>query len=55
MVDLDSLNELERNGLELTEDGKISWNNNNPAHPRNWGPGRKAYNTGVILLLELIT
>ena len=46
---------LDSRGLELSEDGHIRWNKRNPAHPRNWKPGRKAYNTGVILFLELIT
>ena len=46
---------LDARGLELSDDGHIHWSKRNPAHPRNWKPGRKAYNTGVILFLELIT
>lgn len=46
---------LESHGLELTEDSFIRWNKRNPAHPRNWTAGTKAYNTGVILFLELTT
>lgn len=46
---------FESYGLELSEDGYIRWNNRCPAHPRNWTLWRKAYNTGVILFLELIT
>ena len=47
--------ELESHGLELADDGHVKWDRRNPAHPRNWTAGRKAYNTSVILLLELIT
>jgi hypothetical protein len=46
---------LESLGLELTEDGHIRWDKKNPAHPRNWTTWRKAYNTGVVLFLELVT
>jgi hypothetical protein len=42
-------------GSELTEDGHVRWDKKTPAHPRNWAAWRKAYNTIVILFLELIT
>ena len=42
-------------GVELTGDGDIGWDKQNPAHPRNWTAWKKGYNTGVILSLELIT
>lgn len=42
--------------LELTPDGKyVRWANTNPRHPRNWHPLRKAYDIGVIILLEFYT
>ena len=47
--------QLELHGLELSSDGHIKWMKTNPAHPRNWSATRKAYNTTVILLLELVT
>ena len=47
--------QLEEHGLDLAEDGYVRWNPSNPAHPRNWRSGRKAYDTGVIIFLELIT
>jgi hypothetical protein len=46
---------LGSHGLELTEDGHVRWDKKNPAHPRNWTAWRKAYNTIVVLFLELIT
>lgn len=55
----DSISELRENleahGLELSIDGHIQWNKQNPEHPRNWALWRKVYNTSVILFLELIT
>ena len=46
---------LRVHGLELSDDGHIRWEKNNPDHPRNWPMWRKIYNTSVILFLELIT
>lgn len=48
-----ALKEME---LELTPDGRyIRWANTNPRHPRNWRPLRKAYDIGIIILLEFYT
>lgn len=42
--------------LELTPDGRyIRWACSNPQHPRNWHPLRKAYDIGIIILLEFFT
>lgn len=42
--------------LELTPDGRyVRWASTNPRHPRNWHPLRKAYDIGVIILLEFYT
>ena len=46
---------LEDHGLELSDEGHIRWQKTNPEHPRNWAIWRKAYDTSVILFLELIT
>lgn len=49
----EGLKELE---LELTPDGRyVRWANTNPRHPRNWHPLRKAYDIGIIILLEFYT
>lgn len=42
--------------LEFTDDGQyVRWSNTNPRHPRNWHPLRKAYDIGIIILLEFYT
>lgn len=46
---------LEDHGLEMSEDGHIKWQKDNPEHPRNWVMWKKIYNTSVILFLELVT
>ncbi|KAL2801872.1 major facilitator superfamily domain-containing protein [Aspergillus granulosus] len=47
---------LEEHGLEFTPDGLyIRWARTNPKHPRNWGKLRKAYDIGLIILLEFYT
>ncbi|KAL5333296.1 major facilitator superfamily domain-containing protein [Aspergillus crustosus] len=47
---------LEENGLELTADGKyVRWSAANQHHPRNWSMGRKMYDTGIIIFLDLFT
>ncbi|KAL4779566.1 major facilitator superfamily domain-containing protein [Aspergillus varians] len=47
---------LEDQGLELTPDGRyVRWASNNVNHPRNWHPVRKAYDIGLIILLEFYT
>ncbi|KAL2815642.1 major facilitator superfamily domain-containing protein [Aspergillus cavernicola] len=47
---------LEEQGLEFTPDGEyVRWASTNPRHPRNWHPLRKAYDIGLIILLEFYT
>jgi hypothetical protein len=47
---------LEEQGLEFTPDGlHVRWANTNPNHPRNWRTLRKAYDIGLIILLEFYT
>ena len=47
--------ELQSLGLAVNEDGYVRWDKRSPAHPRNWTPRRKAYDTGVIMFLEFFT
>ena len=42
---------LHRGGLELSN-GLIKWAKDCPQHPRNWSVRRKAYNAGLVMLLD---
>lgn len=43
-------------GLEYTPDGKyIRWSASNKKHPRNWSATRKAFDSSVIVFLDLFT
>jgi hypothetical protein len=46
---------LEELGLRLVEDGYVKWRPDASAHPRNWTTSRKAFDTGLVLLLDLFT
>jgi hypothetical protein len=46
---------LEELGLKLVEDGYVKWRPDASAHPRNWTSSRKAFDTGLVLLLDLFT
>ncbi|KAL4916059.1 major facilitator superfamily domain-containing protein [Aspergillus aurantiobrunneus] len=47
---------LEVHGLELTPDRQyVRWVSTNPNHPRNWNTARKAYDIGLIIILEFYT
>ncbi|KAI0097546.1 MFS multidrug transporter [Nemania sp. FL0031] len=46
---------LTSHGLMMNADGFVRWENSNPKHPRNWGHGRKIFNTLVIHSLEFVT
>ena len=46
---------LEQLGLRLEDDGYVKWRTDCVAHPRNWGGSRKAFDTGLILMLDLFT
>ena len=46
---------LEQLGLRLEDDGYVKWSKDCVAHPRNWGGSRKAFDTGLILMLDLFT
>ncbi|KAL8934262.1 MAG: hypothetical protein Q9216_005991 [Gyalolechia sp. 2 TL-2023] len=47
--------QLLRYGLQMSENGAIKWKNGNINHPRNWPWQRKAYDTAVIIFLDLFT
>lgn len=54
MSDLDLA--LRESHLELDpKTGYIRWASTNPKHPRNWSLARKAWDIGLITLLELYT
>lgn len=46
---------LEELGLRLVEDGFVKWRTDASAHPRNWSASRKAFDTGLVLMLDLFT
>lgn len=47
---------LRQYGLEFAADGfHIRWAKGNQRHPRNWSIVRKAYDTSLIIFLELFT
>jgi hypothetical protein len=43
---------LYRHGLYLTTDDVVRWKRSSPDHPRNWKRARKAYDVGLIILLD---
>lgn len=46
---------LEDLGLMLAVDDYVKWRTDASAHPRNWTSTRKAFDTGLVLLLDLFT
>jgi hypothetical protein len=46
---------LQELGLSLEDNGYVKWRTDCTAHPRNWSASRKAFDTGLILLLDLFT
>ncbi|KAI1854654.1 hypothetical protein JX265_007478 [Neoarthrinium moseri] len=47
---------LDEQGLELTPDGQhVRWSRANQRHPRNWSKARKAYDTGLIIWVDVYT
>ncbi|KAL8729523.1 MAG: hypothetical protein Q9166_004695 [cf. Caloplaca sp. 2 TL-2023] len=46
---------IQENGLVLSEEGFVRWDNRNPKHPRNWTIKRKAYNTTTSAAQEART
>ncbi|KAH6717509.1 MFS multidrug transporter [Leptodontidium sp. MPI-SDFR-AT-0119] len=49
------LSDIDELGLRLVEDGFVRWKLDATGHPRNWGLWRKAFDSGVILMLDLFT
>jgi hypothetical protein len=47
--------QLERDELDLFENGVICWTATSPLHPRKWTLKRKIYDTAVIVFLEFVT
>ena len=43
---------LSHAALKIGNDGHVQWAVGSPAHPRNWSRQRRAYDVGVIFLLE---
>jgi len=46
---------LEQLGLRFGDDGYVKWRFDCEAHPRNWTLSRKAFDTTLILMLDLFT
>lgn len=46
---------LQQLGLVLEEEGYVKWRPDCAGHPRNWSIPRKAFDTSLILLLDLFT
>lgn len=44
--------QLAHYGLYQTADNIVRWKKISPDHPRNWSSKRKAYDIGVIVLLD---
>lgn len=42
-------------GFVVTSDGRVSWTDEHPLHPRSWSFRRKVYDTGIMFMLELFT
>ncbi|KAL5350604.1 hypothetical protein ACLOAV_004173 [Pseudogymnoascus australis] len=57
LVEVDSELEetLEKFGLRLEDDGCLNWRADASAHPRNWSVSRRAFDTSVLLALDLYT
>lgn len=43
---------LHSKGLQITEDGLVTWKKGSPQHPRNWPLGKKVYNASVAIFLD---
>lgn len=43
---------LSQYGLFLTTENIVRWKRDNRDHPRNWSTPRKAYDLGLIILLD---
>jgi hypothetical protein len=46
---------LKKFGLRLESDGCLNWQIDASAHPRNWSVSRRAFDTSVLLALDLYT
>lgn len=46
---------LKEFGLRLENDGCLNWRMDASAHPRNWSVSRRAFDTSVLLALDLYT
>ncbi|OBT84330.1 hypothetical protein VE02_07271 [Pseudogymnoascus sp. 03VT05] len=46
---------LKKFGLRLESDGCLNWQMDASAHPRNWSVSRRAFDTSVLLALDLYT
>lgn len=49
------LGALQAEGLTVDNGGAVTFAVSSPAHPRQWPPQRKIYDTAVICLLEFLT
>jgi hypothetical protein len=47
--------ELQQQGLHLTESGYATWSKEHGEYPRNWSTARKTYDIVVVLFLEFYT
>jgi hypothetical protein len=55
IIDADLLADIERSRLVVSGNGTVTWAEGNSQHPRNWKLGRKLYDTGMIMVVELFT
>ena len=47
--------QLSAYGLEFTKDGYVEFSTDSHSRPRNWPARRKAYDLGLIILLDFFT
>lgn len=54
-IDLELKETLKKFGLRLENDGCLNWRMDASVHPRNWSVSRRAFDTAVLLALDLYT
>lgn len=46
---------LEGSGLNVDSTGLVTWQQDSPAHPRNWKLSKKIFDSAVIIIFGFIT
>lgn len=54
-ADLELEEILKNLGLRLDNDGCLNWRMDASTHPRNWSVSRRAFDTSILLALDLYT